>query len=383
MSLNVKLSQGVSRGGWLTRLAAACTRFAAQWLQQHAWGRRMTVAGQVMFVAGLIAAAVIMGLNHRTAQLRVADTSTDSPGTPPSSVGPLPSQGAGPASGATALTSPHPPAAATRAVGRIPQLPGTTPDLPRPDIGSLVLPEMDVTVTWGVDAPVTGTPPGAAGQGTRPPSDPRLMTAWPAAVTVLALAITVAVGRRRRGRGSSQDRDATQAEPAMVEMQEDNPAGATEIGGDEEGRSSAAADVGEVLDPDGAAISEHSLDSADCAAPIASQDASGPLPGGTRDAEQVNGGDPERPPLPGAPPPDPVDASDPVAVSGARYSLTSNQASNHTPPAVEGPTRVLLFSVPHPEATQNTDLTDSDPLPAQPSVADGSIIRRRRTARVR
>jgi hypothetical protein len=212
------------------------------------------------------------------------------------------------------------------------------------------------------------------------------MTAWPAAVTVLALAIAVAVGRRRRGPGPGQDGDAPPAEPAMVEVEADDPVGGTEIGGDEEAGSSASADVAETLDPDSAAISEHSLDSADGAAPIASHDAPGPLPGGTPDAEEVDGADPERPPGQGAPPADPIDAAEPVAVSGSGYSLTSDQASDQASektPAVEGSSRVLLLAAPYPQATRNTDPPESDPPPAQPSVADGSIIRRPRTARVR
>ena len=361
--------------------------FAALW-QQPAWGRRMTVVGQVMLVAGLIAVAVIVGLNHRAEQLRTADTfSTDSLGIQPSSVVPRASQDTGSAAGGKVLTSPHRPAFTTRAVARILQLPAAIPNLPRQDIGSLALPEMAVTVTWGSDASVTRTVPGTAGQGGRTRAGPRPMTALPAAVTVLAIA--AAVSWRRRRAASSQDRDATLAEPAIVEAEQDDPvAEANKIDDDEERLPSSPADVPEVPDPDIAAVGDHSPDSADFGVPIAFQDAPGPLPGGTRDAEEVHGADPERLPLQGAPPPDPAarepaDTTDSIASSDARYSLTFDPASNQTLPAVDRSTRVLLFSAPHPEVARNADLTDSNPLPAQPSVATGSIIRRPRTARVR
>ena len=186
-----------------------------------------------MLAAGLLAVAVIEGLNDRAEQRRMADTSsTDSPGIQPSSGAPPASQDTGPAAAGKVLTSPHGPAVTNRAVAKIPQIPAGAPDPPSQDIGLLALPEMAVTVAWGSDASVTRTAAGTAGPDPRSQAGPRLSTALPAAVTVLAIA--AAISWRRRRAGSSQDRDATLAEPAIVEAEQDDRAEANKIDDDEE-----------------------------------------------------------------------------------------------------------------------------------------------------
>jgi len=257
----------------------------------------------------------------------------------------------------------------------MPQLPPAAPDLPQPDIGSVVVPEMGVAVAWGSDTPATSSRPSAAGQGTRPSLEALPMTAMPAVVTVAAIA--AAVGLQRRRSRLSQDRDATEAEPAMVEDQV-NPADATGIDSDQEPLSPSPADMLEVLGPDSADGGPRSVD----------QDALEPLPGGVEGAEEVPGADPERLPVLAAPPSDPAaeeraDTTTPVADSGSRQSPAFDRAANQAPPAAEGSTGMMLFSAPHPETARNADPTSSNASPVQPSVATGNIIRRQRTARVR
>ena len=355
MSYGVKLSPAVLRR-LVDRPRRDRHRFPARWRQGSAWGRRGAVVGRVMLAAGVVAVAAVMALDARIERQRLADTSTDSPGTS-SSVAALASQGAGPASGATALTSPQPPGAATPAVGGMPQLPPAAPDLPQPDIGSVVVPEMDVAVAWGSDTPATKSRPGAAGQGTRPSLEALPMTVMLAVVTVGAIAAAVGLWRRRSR--LSQDRDATEAEPAMVQ-DVGNPGDATGIDGDQERLFPSPADVLEVLGPD----------SADGGPRRVVQDAPEPLHGGVEGAEEVPGADPERLIVLGASPSDPTaeepaDTTTPVADSGGRQSPTFDRAANQTPPAAEGSTRMLLFSAPHPEAARNADLTSSNASPVR------------------